>query len=80
MQLGVFFNHFLSQKMKNKKLHIEVEDAEKNPYGWKFYKESFGGLRKQLLDPNVSLGKNGIGENGLIIAKRVTELSETNIG
>ena len=40
--------------------------------GWIFYKQSFGGLSKQFLDPALTLTRSGIKPNDVIIARSFT--------
>lgn len=76
MALGDFFSHFLLQKMKNKNLHLQLENEQQQPFGWKFYTEDLGGLMKRQLDPEQSLAANKIKEQMTIIVEKFTEYDE----
>lgn len=45
------------------------ENHEGSLLGWVFYKESLGGLSKQFLDPALTLTRNGVKANDIIIAR-----------
>jgi len=79
MQFGIWFHKFLIDYNVKFPLNPIVINDEAAPYGWIFYvKRSFFHPRKYI-DHELSITENNIKEKYTIIAKRVSEISHTEI-
>lgn len=72
MKLGTMFYHFIQDKNKAPESAIEFKNARDAFYGWEFYTEAFGGLKKRYLNPELTLIDNKIKQNATIVAQRVS--------
>ncbi|QIP13090.1 TssN family type VI secretion system protein [Spirosoma aureum] len=64
----MIYSHNAEENPEQPILYYE-QNHEGSLLGWVFYKESFGGLSKQFLDPALTLTRNGIKANDVIIAR-----------
>lgn len=72
IKLGKVFHQFVTEtNTKPTDTIIECEDNTHTPYGWQFYTLQWGGLYKNFLDPDLSLGQNKIKSDTVIQVTRV---------
>jgi len=64
----MIYSHNAEENPEQPILYHE-QNHEGSLLGWVFYKQSFGGLSKQFLDPALTLTRNGIKANDVIIAR-----------
>jgi hypothetical protein len=64
----MIYSHNAEENPEQPILYYE-QNHEGSLLGWVFYKESFGGISKQFLDPALTLTRNGIKANDVIIAR-----------
>lgn len=71
VKLGTLFTQFIVKKNEAGNVSIQYTDDTNRNFGWFFYIESFYGLQKKYLDPNVSITGNKIRNNTVITVERV---------
>ncbi|GAB3894277.1 TssN family type VI secretion system protein [Spirosoma agri] len=64
----MIYSHNAEENPEQPILYYE-QNHEGSLLGWVFYKESLGGLSKQFLDPTLTLIRNGVKANDVIIAR-----------
>ncbi len=67
----MIYSHNAEENPEQPILYYE-HNHEGSLLGWIFYKQSWGGLSKQFLDPALSLTRSGIKPNDVIIARSFT--------
>jgi Type VI secretion system, TssN len=72
VKLGKVFHQFVTEhNAKATSTTIECTDASYQPYGWQFHTMKWGGLVKQVLDPDLNLAQNKIKNDTVIIVTRI---------
>lgn len=64
----MIYSHNAEENPEQPIMYYE-QNHEGSLLGWVFYKESLGGLSKQFLDPALTLTRNGVKANDVIIAQ-----------
>ncbi|WP_338871363.1 TssN family type VI secretion system protein [Spirosoma sp. SC4-14] len=64
----MIYSHNAEENPEQPIMYYE-QNHEGSLLGWVFYKESLGGLSKQFLDPALTLTRNGVKANDVIIAR-----------
>lgn len=64
----MIYSHNAEENPEQPILYYE-HNHEGSLLGWIFYKQSLGGLSKQFLDPSLTLTRNGVKANDVIIAR-----------
>lgn len=71
MKLGTIFYHMVQEQNSHDEEAIRLLDREGEPYEWAFSTSVFGW--KNFLDPELTLLENGIKENAVVTAQRISE-------
>lgn len=70
MKLGIIFYHMVQEQNNREKEAIRLLDVEEQPYEWAFSTSVLGW--KNFLDPELTLLENGVKENAIVTAQRVS--------
>lgn len=71
MKLGLIFYHMVQDQKGSGRLQIALADTKEHSYKWIFFAPRLIGWDRPL-NPEVGLVENGIKENALIVARRIS--------
>lgn len=70
MSLGKIFYDLVQHKLRKNGREVALADAGRNPFHWMFFTTD-GFLFSRALDPEKTIGENGLNENAVIYAQKV---------
>ncbi len=77
MKLGTIFYHMVQEQNSQGENVVRLSSGEGQPYEWAFSITVFGW--KTFLDPELSLLENGLKENAIVTAQRISEQNALEI-